>query len=509
MPTADQAPRVSRRHLLAATGAVAGMGALHTFAGSVPATAANGTPNWRPVTRFAPRRNWMNDPNGLVHLDGEYHFFFQHNPYGDKWGNMSWGHAVSRDLVRWEELDVALEPDELGQIFSGSAVVDKDDTSGLFDGGSGLVAVYTSAGEKQQQSLAWSTDRGRTWTKHPDNPVIPNPGVPDFRDPKVIWHAASKRWILLLAAGDRIQVYGSTNLLEWNKLSEFGADHVMHDGVWECPDLFELPVDGGASRWVLVVSINPGGPASGSATMYFVGDFDGKTFTSDNPTDTVLWADRGSDFYAPQSFSDMPGDRRVWVGWLSNWNYAEVVPTDPWRGMATSPRELSLTAAGGRVELAQRPVDELLTARTNPRAWSGAVTSDRGPKFSGASVDIEATFELGSAESVAIDLFVGNGHRTRVGYDVAAEELFIDRTKSGSATVRDGFAAVHPTPLKLSGDTLSLRVVADRSSVEVFADGGRAVLTDLVLPDEGDEGIRLLATKGSARVEVDIFDLRA
>ncbi|MCC5697330.1 glycoside hydrolase family 32 protein, partial [Klebsiella pneumoniae] len=234
-----------------------------------------------------------------VYFQGEYHLFFQHNPYGDQWGNLSWGHAVSPDLVRWQELPVALEPDELGDIFSGSAVVDHHDSSGFFGGQPGLVAIYTSAGDTQQQSLAYSSDRGRTWTKYAGNPVIPNPGIPDFRDPKLFWHAPTNRWILLVAAGDRIHIYGSTNLVEWDKLSEFGADHGSHGGVWECPDLFELPVDGGPTRWVLIVSINPGGPAGGSATQYFLGDFDGTTFTSDGAPNDVLWADRGADFYAP------------------------------------------------------------------------------------------------------------------------------------------------------------------------------------------------------------------
>jgi fructan beta-fructosidase len=503
----DQRPlMLGRRRFLAATGALAGLGALHAIAGGGIASAAE-TPQWRPTVRFAPARNWMNDPNGLVYFQGEYHLFFQHNPYGDQWGNLSWGHAVSPDLVRWQELPVALEPDELGDIFSGSAVVDHHDSSGFFGGQPGLVAIYTSAGDTQQQSLAYSSDRGRTWTKYAGNPVIPNPGIPDFRDPKLFWHAPTNRWILLVAAGDRIHIYGSTNLVEWDKLSEFGADHGSHGGVWECPDLFELPVDGGPTRWVLIVSINPGGPAGGSATQYFLGDFDGTTFTSDGAPNDVLWADRGADFYAPQSFSDMPDGRRVWVGWMSNWNYAGEIPTDPWRGMYTTPRQLSLTAAGGNVELAQQPVDELAAVRANRRAWSGVVTDGQTPEFTGTALDIVATFRLGAAETVGVDVFAGTNHRTRIGYDLAAQELFIDRTQSGTTQVHSTFPAVHTTPLTVSDGVLPLRIVADRSGVEVFAAGGRAVLTDAVFPDDGSDKVHLFATNGQVQADIEVFDL--
>ncbi len=277
--------------------------------GRTPAATTRGSAR---SIHFSPGNGWINDPNGLVFYEGEYHLFYQHNASGDTWGNISWGHAVSRDLVRWEELDVALEPDDLGLIFSGSAVVDKEDTSGFFDGGSGLVALYTNASGKdyaqQVQSLAYSSDRGRTWTKYERNPVLPNPDNPDFRDPKVFWHGPTGRWILLLAAGDRILFYASKNLKDWTKLSEFGADSGAHGGVWECPELFETPVDGDPNdtRWVLQVDVNPGFPEGGSGAQYFVGDFDGEAFTNENPPDTVLWADYGKDFYATQDWSNVP-----------------------------------------------------------------------------------------------------------------------------------------------------------------------------------------------------------
>lgn len=484
-------------------GALAGLGAV-----GVPRAAADdGTPQWRPAVRFAPARNWVNDPNGLVFFDGEYHLFFQHNPYGDQWGNMSWGHAVSRDLVRWTELPVALRPDELGDVYSGSAVVDHHDTSGFFGGRPGLVAIYTSAGRTQQQSIAYSSDRGRTWTKYAGNPVIANPGIADFRDPKVFRHDG--RWILLLAAGDRVHFHGSADLVHWEKLSEFGADRGSHGGVWECPDLFPLSVDGdpGRTRWVLVVGVNPGGSAGGSATQYFVGDFDGTAFTAEGPAEEVRWVDRGADFYAAQSYSDVPDGRRLWLAWMGNWDYAADVPTQPWRGMMTTPRRLGLTEAGGRVELVQQPVDELARVRTGRRAWSGEVGAADGPEFPGTSVDIVARFRPGTATSFGVDVFAGPRHRTRVRYDVAAQRLCVDRTRSGSVRVAPGFPAVHSTPLAVDGD-LPIRIVADRSGVEVFAAGGRAVLTDLVFPNVGSDRVRPFAEGGTAQADLEVFDLR-
>lgn len=501
-------PDLPRRRFLISTGALLGLSALGGL--TTPGRAVAGeTPHWRPAVRFAPERNWINDPNGLVFFDGEYHLFCQHNPSGDQWGNMSWLHAVSTDLVRWQELPVALEPDELGAIYSGSAVGDHHDTSGFFGGRPGLVALYTSAGDSQQQSLAHSADRGRTWTKYDGNPVIPNPGVADFRDPKVFWHEPTGRWVLLIAAGDRIQIHGSANLRDWEQLSEFGADRGAHGGVWECPDLFELPVDGdpARTRWVMIVSINPGGPAGGSATQCFTGDFDGSTFTAEGPADEVRWVDRGADFYAPQSFSDVPDGRRLWLGWTSNWDYADAIPTSPWRGMMSTPRELGLTAAGGGVQLVQRPVGELSDVRANRRAWSGALTDGSGAEFRGSAVDVVATFRLGTAQVVGVDVFAGPGGRIRVGYDVTAGELFVDRTDSGETQVSQQFPARHSTPLTVDDGVLSLRVVADRSCVEVFAQDGRAVLTDLVFPDSGSDRVAPFATGGRAEVELEVFDL--
>nr|WP_276513329.1 glycoside hydrolase family 32 protein [Halopolyspora algeriensis] len=505
---------------MAGTGALFGLGwGLRPGpAVSRASAAASATPQWRPSVHFTPHQNWMNDPNGLVYHEGEYHLFFQHNPKGIEHANLSWGHAVSTDLVEWRELAVALEPDELGEIYSGSAVVDHDDTSGFFGGGSGIVAFYTSAGEAQQQSIAYSRDNGRTWTKHAGNPVIANPGIEDFRDPKVIRHAASGTWVLMLAAGDHIRFYSSTDLVNWRHVSNFGAERGAHGGVWECPDLFELPVDGDSdrTRWVLIVSINPGGPAGGSGTQYFPGDFDGTTFTADNAADEVLWVDRGADFYAVQSWSNIPDadGRRLWVGWMSNWNYAKKVPTHPWRGAMTTPRQVGLTATGSGVRLAQHPVDELDGVRTRPRRWSGVV-SGRGsaPEYFGTALDIVAEFLLDpaapeQAATFGFDVFAGDRQRTRIGYDAVSGELFVDRVRSGSTPVSADFPARHTASLGPDGNAVRMRVLLDRCCVEVFGGSGHTVLSDLVFPDAEGDRVRPFAVGGRVRLEsLEVYDL--
>ncbi|TQN32254.1 fructan beta-fructosidase [Haloactinospora alba] len=504
-----RASGVGRRRFLGGTGTLVGLALTGAFLPPSSAAALaqeRTTARWRPLLHFTPERNWINDPNGLVFFRGEYHLFFQHNPEGLDHANMSWGHAVSNDLTRWEELPVALEPDELGEIFSGGAVVDHDDTSGFFGGGAGLVAFYTSAGEEQHQSVAYSADRGRSWTKYEGNPVIPNPGIPDFRDPKVIRHDPSGAWVLMLAAGDRIMFYRSSNLRDWEHVSDFGSEHGAHGGVWECPELFELPVDSDpdTTRWVLVVSINPGGPAGGSAVQYFTGDFDGTAFTSDGPPQRVLWADEGSDFYAAQSWSDVPDrdGRRLWVAWMSNWNYAGDVPTTPWRGAMTLPRQLGLTGTGAGYRLTQRPVDELERRRTVRRRWHGTVEEGRNERITrGTALDIDVVFRLQSALSFGVEVLAGANCRTRVGYRPDREEMFLDRTAHGRAEVEPAFPAVHTMSLRPEGDVVRMRIVVDRSCVEAFGGSGEAVLSDLVFPDEDGEQVRLFAEEGEVRVE--------
>ncbi|NYH80650.1 fructan beta-fructosidase [Actinopolyspora biskrensis] len=510
--------RLGRRGFLLGTGALVATGVLApqprtAFAGDSSA----GTPYWRPTVHFTPERNWMNDPNGMVHFQGEYHLFFQHNPHGDQWGNMSWGHAVSHDLVHWTELPVALSPDELGAIFSGSAVVDHDNTSGLFDAEPGIVAIYTNAGQTQQQSIAYSTDRGRTWTKYAGNPVIENPGVADFRDPKVFWHDETERWIMSLAEGDRISFYASPDLLNWERLSEFGSDQGAHGGVWECPDLFRLPVEGqpGRSKWVLIVSINPGGPAGGSGMQYFVGEFDGTRFRNDGSPGEVRWVDQGADFYAAVTWAGIPESdgRRLWLGWMSNWTYASEIPTSPWRGSMSVPRELSLIETGAGLRVAQRPVAELERVRRRPRRWSGAV-SDGGaaPEFRGSELDMTTEFRLtgASATSFGLEVFTDGEQVTRIGYDVTARQVFVERTESGDTTVSDAFPARHAAEHVPDDGVVRLRILMDRCCVEVFGDRGQVVLTDLVFPAPKGNRVRPFADGGRVHLDSwEIYELNA
>lgn len=328
---------------------------------------------------FAPAANWMNDPNGMVYSEGEYHLFYQYYPDSTVWGPMHWGHAVSNDMVQWEQLPVALYPDSLGYIFSGSCVVDADNTAGFKTGNENpLVSIFTYHHPKsnlQTQGIAYSNDRGRTWTKYEHNPVLKNPGEKDFRDPKVFWHPESKQWIMSLAVGNRIQFYRSANLKEWELGGEFGATHGSHGGVWECPDLFPLKVEGSEeTKWVLLVSINPGAPQGGSGTQYFIGNFDGNTFTNENDSTLTCWIDLGSDNYAGVTWSHTPDKRTLFLGWMSNWNYAQVVPTKTWRSAMTVPRELSLQQTDKGIRLASQPVKELEQLRTTKTTLDASKT---------------------------------------------------------------------------------------------------------------------------------------
>jgi fructan beta-fructosidase len=434
----------------------------------------------RPQFHYTPQRNWMNDPNGLVYLDDEYHLFHQYNPHGDTWGHMSWAHAVSRDLVHWEHLPVALHEEAGVMIFSGSAVVDHHNTSGFGkDGTPPLVAIYTGhTPQEQTQHIAYSTDKGRTWTKFAGNPVI-DENLKDFRDPKVIWHEPTKRWVMAVSLSDqrKVRFYGSKDLKTWQQLSEFGGQGVV-DGIWECPDLFELPVakadgtDSGRKRWVLVVNIGGGTPAGGSGVQYFVGAFDGTTFTNDNPKETKLFADYGPDFYAAQSFSDLPAEpkRRVWMGWMSNWRYAHVEPTKPWRTAQSLPRELMLVETANGIRLAQLPVRELAKLRAEKLA---------PPQFAEAGQQLELHIGFPGNASATLKVHDDGEHFTLIGHDAKRRELFVDRTKSrpGEPFHKD-FPARYTAPITPGADgQIRLQILVDRSSVEVFGNGGLSVIT--------------------------------
>jgi fructan beta-fructosidase len=475
----------------------------------------------RPRYHFTPPRNFMNDPNGLVFFEGEYHLFYQHNPFGDTWGHMSWGHAVSDDLVHWQHLPVALREEDDVMVFSGSAVVDRRNTSGFCGPADArvacLVAIYAGHGRgKQTQNLAWSRDRGRTWTKYAGNPVL-DIGSKDFRDPKVFWHEPSARWVMVVALAEerKIRFYGSADLKSWTPLGDFGPAGYTK-GQWECPDLFELEVDGDPARkrWVLDVDVNPEAPLGGSADQYFVGSFDGTTFRNDNPPGQVLWADHGKDFYASLSWSDLPSSdsRRIWIAWMSNWQYANEDPTSPWRGMFTIPRTLRLVSTREGLRLAQEPVAEVKTLRGKhwsmpPREVTGSVAAG---DITGDALEIVAEVAGGSATSFGFKVRKGQGEETVVGYDVRAQEVFLDRRRSGNVGVHRDFPGRHASPLALDGGRLRLHLLVDRSSVEVFAGGGRAVITDRIFPDPASQGVEVWAEGGPARlVALDAWRLDA
>ncbi len=478
---------------------------------------------WRPQFHFTAVDTWMNDPNGMVFYDGEYHLFYQNNPFGNRWGHMSWAHAVSRNLTHWEHLPLALAEENGVMIFSGSAVVDWKNTSGFGrDGKPPLIAIYTghyTTRPLQNQHLAYSNDKGRTWTKFAGNPVL-DLKMADFRDPKVMWHEPTSRWVMTVALPKEAKVhfYASPDLKRWNYVGEFGGAGATN-GLWECPDLFPLRVEGGGSKWVLIVNINPGGPAGGSGCQYFVGEFDGRRFVADAPAGSAkqaaLWADFGRDFYAAVSWSDIPrrDGRRLWLGWMSNWDYANDVPTLPWRSAMTVPRQLELRQTPAGFRLLQRPVRELAKLRIGGdslRRANLAAANAWLVKQSVPSGLAELDLRLdGVPRSGAIALVCRHGStgETRVEADFKAGTLRIDRSRSGRSDFSPAFAAVHTAPLRILNGKLELRLLLDTSSVEVFAQGGESVLTDLMLPDSPELTLSLAETGDLANVRVDSLSL--
>jgi sucrose-6-phosphate hydrolase SacC (GH32 family)/predicted amidohydrolase YtcJ len=442
----------------------------------------------RPRIHFTPARHFMNDPNGLVFYKGEYHLFYQHNPFGDRWGHMSWGHAVSPDMLRWQHLPVALAEEDGVMIFSGSAVVDRRNTSGLCTPTAGdpscLVAIYTGhTSTRQTQNLAYSNDRGRTWTKYAKNPVL-DLGLKDFRDPKVFWHEATRRWIMVTVLPDqhKVRFFGSPDLKAWTALSDFGPAGAT-GGVWECPDLFELPIEGapGETRWVLDVDINPGGIAGGSAGQYFVGTFDGARFVADEPPTRTRWADYGKDFYASLSFSDMPArdSRRIWMGWISNWQYANDEPTDGWRGAQSIPRVLTLRRSPDGLRIAQSPIGELETLRVqrNPVAIVGDTALP-------PSAEIVVQVHRGDWNEAGIRLSNAAGEEVVVGVAREPLEVFVDRRRSRSTPFHAAYPGRHAGPVAWQDTAITLRILFDRSVVEVFANDGATVVTDRIFPTQ-------------------------
>jgi len=484
-------------------------------------TAQDYTEKYRPQVHFTPAENWMNDPNGLVYHNGEYHLFYQHNPFGNTWGHMSWGHAVSRDLVHWKQLPVALREENDVMIFSGSAVLDKDNTSGFgTPEHPPLVAIYTghhTESEIQDQRIAYSLDNGRSWTKYEGNPVIG--GRAHFRDPKVIWHEATDQWIMVVALSEEhiIRFYGSDNLKDWEFLSDFGPAGAEGVRFWECPDLFKLPVGGepGRSKWVLQVDVNPGSAAGGSGGQYFIGEFDGKRFIPDPETeDKTFWVDYGRDFYAVQSYSNIPADdgRRIWIAWMNNWDYAERIPTSPWRSAMTIPREVGLVATANGIRLAQQPVHELRTLRgTHTRVERIEISPEQSymPDIRGKAYEIKIELEPGDARLIGLKVRKGDNEETIIGYDGDQQQLFVDRTRSGTVNFDSTFADITRAPLELD-DTLEMHIIVDWSSVEVFAANGTISMTNRIFPSTGSRDIEIFSDGGNTKVKkMDIWPLKS
>lgn len=483
------------------------------------------TEKYRPQFHFSPEEKWMNDPNGMVYYDGEYHLFYQYHPHGTTWGPMHWGHAVSKDLIHWEHLPIALAPDEHGMVFSGSAVVDWNDTSGFFNGGSGLVAIYTCADTypdsdrpRQRQSIAYSQDNGRTWVTYDGNPVLSDVNITDFRDPKVFWHKETNQWVMILAAGQTVRLYTSSNLKSWKFASEFGDEHGSHLGVWECPDLFELQVDGNPNqkKWVLFVSIGDD-PAykEGSRTQYFIGDFDGKTFTNFHSPGTTLWIDYGRDNYAGVSWSDIPAedDRRIYVGWMSNWKYANLTPTKEWRSAMTIPRVLSLKTMEEGVRLVQLPIQEQKAIRINPvKLVNKTVIPGINllNDIKGNSFEIEAEFEIEDATEFGFKVRKSSSEETIIGYYVENKKMFVDRTNSGDTSFHEAFPDKHEVDLKHYDNKVKLHLYVDWSSVEVFGNDGEQVMTDLIFPNEDGQEIEIFSKGGKVKLNfLEFYELKS
>jgi len=489
---------------------------------------------YRPGFHFTPAQGWMNDPNGMIFINGQYHLFYQHYPDGTVWGPMHWGHATSRDLVQWKQQPIALYPDSIGMIFSGSAVLDKNNTSGLGLGGTApLVAIYTQhfmPGEKagrtdfQNQSIAYSLDEGKTWTKYAGNPVLKTPNLKDFRDPKVIWHEPTQKWIMSLAVADHVEFYSSANLIQWNKESELGKNLFAHGGVWECPDLLSFNVNG-KTIWVLLVSMNPGGPNSGSATQYMVGNFDGHTFKPFTPT--IKWMDYGPDNYAGVSFSNV-GDRKILIGWMSNWNYANVVPTEKWRSAMTVPRELKLiekekysstySIVNSNIDsnfqtneflLVSNPVKELNAAFIKTLSKENILT-DKIFTLSSVANTIPNRIDLSTLQTTDFELVFSNNYNEKliVGYDNTKKHFFIDRRNAGVSNFHEGFATIAYGPRLVDQTKMDISLLIDKTSVELFADSGLTVMTALFFPTHPYTKCSLKTKQGMRLKSINLFSMR-
>lgn len=446
--------------------------------------------SFRPVYHHTPVYGWMNDPNGMFYKDGVYHLYFQYNPYGSVWGNMHWGHSTSTDLMHWKFEGCAIVPDAWGAIFSGSCVVDHENTAGF--GKEAVVAFYTSAkstpwGDIQMQSMAYSLDNGKTFTKYEGNPILTS-SEKDFRDPKVFWYAPGKHWVMILAVGQHMEIYSSVNLKEWKKESEFGAMQGAHGGVWECPDLVEIPVEGTREKkWVLICNLNPGGPFGGSAAQYFVGSFDGKKFVNESPTQTK-WMDWGKDNYATVTWNNAPDGRCIALGWMSNWQYANNVPTRQYRSANTLARDLTLYREGQELYLKSTPSSEVKKARGKKVSIPSFKVSEKHEMVNlfeekQGAYEVEIVIQNAGASKIAFCLLNDKGEKVSMYYDLNRKQFVMDRSESGKVDFSKDFPAVTVAPVNVDKE-LTLRLFVDRSSIEAFGEDGKFVMTNLVFPSQ-------------------------
>lgn len=439
---------------------------------------------YRPVYHHTPAYGWMNDPNGMFYKDGVWNLYFQHNPYGSQWENMTWGHSTSTDLVHWKFQGDPVQPDALGTVFSGSAVVDKENTSGFGKGA--VIALYTSAGESQTQSMVYSTDNGKTFTKYEGNPVITS-NVPDFRDPHMFWNEDIKKWNMILAAGQHMEIYTSDNLKDWKLESSFGEKYGNHGGVWECPDLMKLKVRGtDKEKWMLICNINPGGPFGGSATQYFIGDFDGYKFTCESKPEVTKWMDYGKDHYATVTFDNAPEGRHVAIAWMSNWQYANQVPTQQYRSGNSIPRDLGLFEYKGETYCSVVPSPEMTAARS---------------KKAGKKLTESCEMVVNLKGNATITLSNDKGEKVVMNYDAKAETFSMDRTKSGKVDFSKDFAAVTKAPTY--GKISQLRIFIDKSSIEALDADGKMSMTNLVFPSKPYNKVTV---KGKGKYQV--YDIK-
>lgn len=464
---------------------------------------------YRPNFHFTPKKGWMNDPNGMFFYKGLYHLYFQHYPNDNVWGPMHWGHATSKDMIKWKEEKIALFPDDMGYIFSGSSVVDVNNTSGF---GSlenpPIVAMFTyhdpvkeKAGAKdyQSQAIAYSLDEGMTWTKYKNNPVIKNPNIKDFRDPKMTWDAIHNQWIMVLAADVETKIYRSSNLIDWELASGFGKNLGVHGAPWECPDFFPIKVEGSTEmKWVLLQSINPGGPNGGSATQYFVGNFDGRTFSLEDSFAQdlnkfgALWVDYGKDNYAGVTWSDIPDSdgRKLFIGWMSNWEYANKVPTKNWRSATTIPRELKLINSDGHYQIVSLPVKELDKYVSKSIKKDLLVTDKPVVIIDESKVDmsrLDIRFTMNGLKNDKYDFILSNKENNAIHFGINKKEkcFYIDRKKVSQISFSDEFAKkISTAPIISDFDTIDVRVVIDKTSIEVFYDNGKTVMTEIYFSDK-------------------------